>query len=58
MTVPDSAPVLPEGFRPGCPNWRCVCWIPGAVCPEFMGYDQDQHCPRCGWDRDHHQATS
>ena len=47
----ESPPVLPDGYKPSCSNWRCSCWVPGAVCEEFMGYAMDRYCPRCGWDR-------
>lgn len=55
-TPTTAAPELPDGYRPGCPNWRCACWRPGAVCNEFMGLRDNSYCPRCGWTRDRHNS--
>ncbi len=54
-SIPNTPPVLPDGFKPGCSNWRCQCWIPRPVCEKFMGFDGWEHCPRCGWSRELHQ---
>lgn len=55
---PDvTAPQLPDGYAPGCSNWHCICWEPGAVCDEYMGpVDGSKHCPRCGWTREKHTS--
>jgi hypothetical protein len=53
-----TAPKLPDGFQPGCSNWRCMCWEPGAVCEEFMGDSSYRHCPRCGWTRELHKPKA
>jgi hypothetical protein len=53
-----EAPVLPDGFMPGCTNWRCSCWEPGRVCDEFMALDGWKYCPRCGWSKELHPAET
>lgn len=53
--VPTTRPELPDGYRPGCSNWRCSCWQPREVCDEFMGAGPGRYCPRCGWAHELHQ---
>lgn len=38
-----------DDFHPGCPEPGCPCHVRGEVCPDFMGLDGAQFCPRCGW---------
>lgn len=54
LPVVLEVPKLPDGYVPGCSNWRCLCWRPGEVCDEFMGLDGWRSCPRCGWAHELH----